>query len=121
MAIKSSISFYPVNDINITADFYLNIIGLKLSEDMGNAKIFDTGYGYWGFVQYEDRKASPNGLCLSLNCEDNLDVDAFYNKITKKGVATLGEPKMHAKFPVYSFFLNDPNGYLLEFQKIQNA
>jgi hypothetical protein len=24
----------------------------------------------------------------------------------------------HPRFPVYSFFLKDPNGYTLEFQKI---
>ena len=30
----------------------------------------------------------------------------------------MGKPARHPKFPVYSFFFSDPDGYLLEFQKI---
>ena len=54
MAILSSVSFYPVTDIEKTTRFYLDVIGLRLHQDQGRAKIFDTGYGYWGFVQYDN-------------------------------------------------------------------
>ena len=28
------------------------------------------------------------------------------------------KPQMHPKYPVYSFFILDPDGYLVEFQKV---
>ncbi len=119
MNILSSVNFYPCSNIEATTKFYTEVIGLKLHSDQGTARIFDTGYGYWGFVQYDDRSPNPSGLCLSLNCNGTEGVDLQYKRIIDAGVATLGEPKMHEKFPVYSFFMNDPDGYVVEFQFIQ--
>jgi len=35
------------------------------------------------------------------------------------GIIGLGAPpQKHPRFPVYSFFLSDPNGYTLEYQKV---
>lgn len=118
MSILSSVSFYPCSDIERTTAFYRDVIGLSLHQDQGSCRIFDTGYGYWGFCQYEDRTPRPEGLCLSLNCEDVEDVNAFYEKL-KSRCKVLQEPAWHARFPVYSFFVEDPDGYQVEFQKIK--
>ena len=118
--ILSSVNFYPCSNINVTTNWYVNVLGLKLHQDQGNAKIFDTGYGYWGFVEYNDRKPNPSGLWLSLDCDSIESVDYFYSKIINEGVKTLSKPSMHKDFPVYSFFLQDPDGYTVEFQYITN-
>lgn len=118
MAILSSVSFYPCSSIAATHHFYSELLGLPLHNDQGKAKIYDTGYGYWGFVEYGDRRPNPYGLCLSLNCEDQEDVDRHYALLLEKGLSPLEPPHRHVQFPVYSFFIKDPDGYLVEFQKI---
>ena len=54
MAIESSVIFFPVTDIQRTADFYVRVCGLRLHQSQGGGKslIFDTGYGFIGFVEY---------------------------------------------------------------------
>ena len=111
MAIESSVVFLPVKDIEETTRFYRDLIGLPVAQVQsgGLCRIFDTGYGYFGFCQYSDGRPLPNGpkgVCLSFNCRDEEDVDAHYREFTQRGL------------PVYSFFLTDPNGYNVEFQKI---
>ncbi|MBR2809289.1 MAG: hypothetical protein IKE33_03580 [Erysipelotrichaceae bacterium] len=36
----------------------------------------------------------------------------------KDSVRIYKKPSMHAKYPVYSFFMLDPDDYLVEIQKI---
>lgn len=120
MSIMSSVIFFPCFNINETAEFYLDVIGLKLHSDQGNCKIFDTGYGYIGFCQYSKRTTIASGPCISLNCIDVDDVDKHYKILKNKDCEIVSPPKHHDDFPVYSFFLKDPNGYTLEFQKILN-
>ncbi len=122
MAIESSVVFLPVKDIEETTRFYQDLIGLPVAQVQsgGLCRIFDTGYGYFGFCQYSDGRPLPNGpkgVCLSFNCRDEEDVDAHYREFTQRGL-TATTPQRHKVFPVYSFFLTDPNGYNVEFQKI---
>ena len=119
MAIESSIIFLPCINLEETTKFYTEVIGLTVAKDLGSTRLIDTGYGYWGFCQYDDGRPLASSICLSHNCADNADVDAYYQRITSHGVETMGAPRLHPVFPVYSFFIHDPNGYLVEFQKIQ--
>ena len=116
--IESCITFLSVSDLKRTVQFYTEVIGLTLWKDMGNCVIFDCGKGYWGFCQYEDGRPLATGTCMSLNCTDCVEVDEQYQRLTALGITTQGKPARHPKFPVYSFFFSDPDGYLLEFQKI---
>ena len=115
--IESLVCFYPCKDIEETTLFYTNILGLKLYQDQGKAKILDTGYGYLGFCQYDDPTlAYPT--CISFNLKDIKNVDVMYEHLKELNVKILAEPKKHPQFEVYSFFIEDPNGYKIEFQKI---
>jgi predicted enzyme related to lactoylglutathione lyase len=117
VAIHSSVIFFPCFDIEATTAFYTQVIGLTLHQDQGQCRIFDTGYGYLGFCQYADKAPVVTGACISLNCTDEADVDRHYASI-KNRAEIIAAPRKHPRFPVYSFFLKDPNGYVLEFQKI---
>ena len=116
--IESCITFLSVSDLKRTVQFYTEVIGLTLWKDMGNCVIFDCGKGYWGFCQYEDGRPLATGTCMSLNCTDCAEVDEQYQRLTALGITTQGKPARHPKFPVYSFFFSDLDGYLLEFQMI---
>ena len=71
-----------------------------------------------GICQYDDGRPLASGVCMSLNCENTQQVDQEYQRLQSLGIKTQGAPARHPKFPVYSFFFADPDGYLLEFQKI---
>ena len=121
MALESSIVFLPVTDIEKTLEFYRDVLGLKVHQKQGdNLYIFDTGYGYWGFCQYGDGRkplSGAKGVCLSLNLSSNEEVMERYQQL-KDSVSIYRKPERHPVFPVYSFFISDPDGYLVEYQKI---
>ena len=51
---ESMVTVYPCLNIEETTAFYTEIIGLKIYQDQGLCKIFDTGYGYLGFCECID-------------------------------------------------------------------
>ena len=116
----TSVIFLPCSDIRRTEQFYSGILGLPVTERQSdNLLIFDTGYGYWGFCMYDDGRSllsGPQGVCLSLNLESEEEVLRAYERY-KGSCQVYREPVRHPKFPVFSFFLLDPDGYLVEFQK----
>ena len=121
MNVPSSIVFLPCSDIQKTDAFYGGILGLPLVQKQGpSLSIYDTGYGYFGFCRYADGRqplSGPKGVCLSINLADNEAVLARFEEL--KDLCTVYRaPQMHPVFPVYSFFLQDPDGYLVEYQKI---
>ena len=116
--IQSCVTFLPVSDIQKTEEFYTKVVGLTLWDDQGKCKIFNCGQGYWGFCQYDDGRPLATGVCLSLNMEDTADVDEKFRNVKAAGAEILQKPEHHKNFPVYSCFVKDPDGYLLEFQKI---
>ena len=123
MKVESSIVFFPCSDIKRTEEFYTKVCGLKVHQRQGNGTvcIFDTGYGFVGFCQYGDGRPMPTGNlspCISFNCEDVASVDAAYGEVMKSGATVISAPAKHPKYDVYSFFVSDPDGYKVEFQKI---
>ena len=121
MNVPSSIVFLPCSDIQKTDAFYHGVLGLPIVQKQGeNLSIFDTGYSYFGFYQYGDCRpllSGPKGVCLSVNLADNEAVLARFEEL-KDRCNVYKAPARHPVFPVYSFFLLDPDGYLVEYQKI---
>lgn len=122
MSINSSIVFLPVSDIKDSYHFYHDILKLPVYQKQGDSLyIFDTGYGYWGFCQYQDGRkpfSGAKGVCLSLNLASDEEVISRYEEL-KDVVTVIKQPALHPDFPVYSFFIADPDGYLVEYQKIR--
>ena len=115
---ESSVIFFPCKDMEETKKYYTEVLELSVYKDLGHTVWFDCGYGYLAFVQYEPERPMATGACISFNLESTEAVDARYAVLCTRAVCGLqAAPKKHPKFPVYSFFLSDPNGYLLEFQK----
>lgn len=115
---ESSVIFFPCKDINETREYYSAVLELPIYKDLGNTIWFDCGYGYLAFVQYEPERPMTDGQCISFNLPTADDVDDMYKKLQTRPVIGLkGAPAHHPKFPVYSFFFSDPNGYTLEYQK----
>ena len=120
MRAGTSVVFLPCSDICATKHFYCGILGFPVAERQSDRlMILDTGYGYWGFCQYGDGRpllSGRQGVCLSVNLESEQAVLARYKQL-KDRCRVYQEPCRHPRFPVFSFFVEDPDGYLVEFQK----
>ena len=117
--LASNIIFFPCKDLHATLDFYATVTGITVYREMENCIILDSGYGYLGFCKYDDGRPMADGVCISFNAPEIEDVDRYYQEIRKKKQeCVLCPPKYHDKFPAYSFFMKDPNGYTVEIQKI---
>ena len=115
---ESSVIFFPCKNLSETVEYYTRVLELPVYKKLDDLVWFDCGYGYLAFVQYSDDRPMAAGQCISFNLPSMEDVDAMYEKLLTRPVIGLrGAPAHHARFPVYSFFFSDPNGYLLEFQK----
>ena len=120
MRAGTSVVFLPCSDIRRTERFYSGILGFPVAERQSDsAVVFDTGYGYWGFCRYADGRkplSGPQGVCLSLNLSSDAEVLEAYDRL-KDSCTVYKDPSRHPDFPVFSFFLLDPDGYLVEYQK----
>ncbi len=117
---ESSVVFFPCDDLEKTRAFYLQVVGMRLYRDFGNCILLDSGHGYLGFVAYGDGRPNGTGACISFNCSSQAEVDREYERLMARIPDRIkGPPQKQGGFPVYSFFFEDPNGYQLEFQKIQ--
>ena len=121
--VENLVVFFPCSDIAATSRFYQEVCGLPKVQEQAGGKlhIFDTGYGYLGFCQYDDGRPIPSGplgMCISLNCADEADVDAHYQRLLEKCADIIMPPSYQEKFPVYACFVRDPDNYKVEFQRI---
>jgi len=115
---QSSVIFFPCKNLAETVSYYTKVLELTVYKLTDNTVWFDCGYGYLAFVEYSDGRDMANGACISFNFDSKQAVDAVYQKLLSRPVIGLrGKPEQHPKFPVYSFFFSDPNGYTLECQK----
>ena len=72
----------------------------------------------WAFGEGGPARGGGNGVCLSLNCKDREEVEARWRKAVALGAQAVSPPAEHARFPVYSCFVEDPDGYRVEFQVV---
>lgn len=112
---EAQITFLPTADLAATDAFYADALGLALVRDQGVCRIYRTTPGaYLGFC---DRGAPVSGehrVVLTLLVPD---VDAAYAAVLACGLVPEGPPAHRVRYAVTSFFVRDPNGYLVEFQR----
>jgi uncharacterized glyoxalase superfamily protein PhnB len=48
------------------------------------------------------------------------DVDAWYRRLLDKGVDIVQPPHRLERFGICTFFVTDPNGYVIEFQQFDS-
>ncbi len=117
--ITSILSFYPCTHLQETQLFYTQVIGLQQVFSSDTVRIFASPKGYIGFVDYKDGQIAKPHLCISFNCPTREAVDQEYQRLCAMGHTPKNPPSLHPSQPVYSFFLQDPNGYLVEYEKIE--
>jgi len=117
--ITRQITFLYTRDLPATVNFYEQVLGFHLWLDQDDCRIYQvTGGGYIGFCQRQQAPEQPESVILCLVTED---VDAWCEMLAGKGIQFEKQPQLNPAYNIYHCFLRDPNGYLIEIQRFENA
>lgn len=113
------VTFLYARDLEQSAAFYGDTLGLELVLDQGSCRIFRASRdGFLGVCQCTDDRASKaDGVIVTFVTDD---VDGWYERLKARGVAFDTTPGENAKFNIYHCFLSDPDGYKVEIQMFQD-
>lgn len=114
-AIDQQVTFLYSLDLETTARFYEDVMGLSLVLDQGSCRIYRVGGdSFLGFCQREEAPREPKGIVFTFVTSA---VDEWYEFLKERGVEFETLPARNAAYNIYHCFLRDPNGYLLEIQQ----
>ena len=116
MAITAQISWVYTPDLAATAPFYEELLGFECVRDEGGARIYRVSQAaHIGLCEaFADRVVEPKGGMISLVVDD---VDACYQRLRERWIEIDAAPHRLEQFGIRSFFVRDPNGYVIEFQQ----
>ncbi len=115
--IEQQITFLYTRDLAATALFYEQVLGLALTRDQGDCRIYHVcGDAYIGFCRRANAPTEPVGVILTLVTPA---VDAWYERLSEAGVTFQKPPALNPQYGIYHCFLRDPNGYLVEIQRFE--
>lgn len=115
LTITQQITFLYTRDLEATARFYEERLGLPLALDQGGCRIYRTaGEAYVGFCEREEAPEEPQGIILTLVTPE---VDGWYEMLRAQGIPFEKAPAFNPTYNIYHCFLRDPNGYLIEIQR----
>jgi len=114
--ITTHISWVYTEDLDKCVTFYADMLGLECIRDDGAARIFATAdAAAIGVCRiHADRVVEPLGGMISIVTDD---VDAWFRRLREKGAEIAQPPHRLEQFGIYTFFVKDPNGYVIEFQQ----
>jgi catechol 2,3-dioxygenase-like lactoylglutathione lyase family enzyme len=119
---NQQVTFLYVKDLERSAQFYGQTLGLELVLNQGLARIYRIGSGnaFLGIClsssvqQAPPADRAPLGVIVTFVTGD---VDGAYDDLRRAGVAFEKPPAINTTYNIYNCFLRDPDGYLLEIQK----
>lgn len=111
--IDANITFLKTRDLDLTTEYYTQLLGLPLILDQGKCKIFQTGVSaYLGFCLTDGQTGSSEVIITFVVA----DVDAACSQLEKAGIQIEVRPSHNPQYNIYQLFFRDPNGYLIEIQ-----
>ena len=118
--VTRQISWVYTEDLDSTAVFYAETLGLTCLRESGGARLYATSTNACiGLCQvFADRVVEPTGAMISLVTDD---VDAWYQRLHARGADLVQAPERLERFGIYRFSLRDPNGYVIEIQQFDEV
>lgn len=114
-AFDSQITFLYVADLERSAAFYGETLGLELARDQGACRIYRTGAdAFLGICNH--RRSEPGGVIITLVSDE---VDAWAARLADAGYDVEG-PAANERFALYHCFVRDPDGHLVEIQRFND-
>ena len=110
------VTFLYARDLEKSAAFYGEVLGLPLVLDQGSVRIFRTSRNsFLGVGQCNEKwSPTPGGIIVTLVTND---VDEWYERLRSKRVVFDAPPSQNDAFNIYHCFLRDPDGYQIEIQR----
>jgi catechol 2,3-dioxygenase-like lactoylglutathione lyase family enzyme len=123
LSIDQQITFLYTRDLETTARFYEEVLGLPLALDQGACRIYRvSGDGYLGFCRRAEAVEQPSGALPGVIFTIVTDeVDEWYDFLCQRGVVFEKPPAVNPQCNIYHCFLRDPNGYLIEIQRFLDS
>lgn len=119
MEADAQITFIYVADLERSTTFYRDRLGLELVLDQGGCRIFAVaGAAYLGICRRSDRPPAPGGTIVTLVVDD---VDGWHERLSAAGVTFDHPPRRNDAYGIYHTFARDPDGYLVEIQRFDDA
>ena len=105
--------FLYARDLERSAAFYGDTLGLSLVLDQGGCRIYRIGRdAFLGVCRCsEARPCSPDGVIVTLV---SAEVDGRYERLKAKGAVFETPPRANPEYDIYHCFLRDPDGYQIE-------
>ncbi len=113
----AQVTFCYCPDLDASAEFYEQTLGLPLVLDQGSCRIYRAATAAYLAFCHRESAPKPEGIILTLVSQD---VDGWYSKLSSRGVEFETPPKLNPDFNIYHCFLRDPNGYLIEIQRFDD-
>ncbi len=119
MNIDAQITFLYTDDLEQSARFYEDALGLELALDQGGCRIYRVigGGAYIGICQNRAGKAAEADIILTLVTDD---VDGWHRRIVSAGWSCEHPPRRNETYGIYHFFIRDPAGYRIEIQRFDS-
>lgn len=113
---QQQITFVYCPDLETSARFYSETLGLPLVLDQGACRIYRVAEGAFVGVCScgEAQSVVPEGITITLVSEE---VDAWHAHLAAAGVPIEAPPRYNERFRIYNFFARDPAGYRIEIQR----
>ena len=113
----AQITFCYTKDLDATARFYEEMVGLTLTLDQGGCRIYRTAesayLGFCGRIEAE----RPSGVILTLVTDD---VEGWHARLVAAGVAVDQAPRHSDEYGITHAFYRDPAGYRVEIQRFDD-
>ena len=116
LPIDAQITFLYTDSLEKSAHFCEVILGLSLAMDQGACRIYHLA-GRRAYLGYCRRDEAPDRAADMIFTLVTPDVDGWHERITAQGWTCEAAPRYHERYPIYHFFLRDPNGWLFEVQR----
>ncbi len=120
-ALDQQVTFLYAEDAPACWDFYEKVLGLELVQDQERVRIYAVAgsRAFLGICMAGAPRATPDpraegGVCFTFVTQD---VDGWYGFLNARGAAIPEPPQHSGQWRIYHFFLHDPAGNLLEFQR----
>ena len=113
------ISWVYTRNIDASARFYGELVGLRCLRESEDTRLFLTAPTAAIGVcrEFADRVVEPRGGMISIV---TADVDACYERLRINGASIDHPPRRLERFGIRSFFLRDPDGYVIEIQQFDD-
>lgn len=117
LPITQQITFLYTPDLGKTAQFYENVLGLRLWRDQGTCRIYHVSAdGLLGVCERADAVIDPQQRDVIVTLVTP-EVDGWYERLRARGAVFEKPPAINPEYNIYHCFLRDPNGYLIEIQR----